>query len=103
MVAVVVVISGEPYPVAPIRTLSQWVSATTAVDDGEKCETEKREPQIFYGTRFVGQATSASSVSGASSCDRLYERMWSTARLAWAAALKMNRVSFFIPANHDFK
>ena len=41
VVAVVVVISGESRPVVPIRTLSQWVSATAAVDDGEKCETEK--------------------------------------------------------------
>lgn len=71
MVAVVMVISCEPCPVAPIRTLSQWVSATAAVDDGEKCETEKGVPQTVCGTPFIGQATSASSSAGASSFVRL--------------------------------
>lgn len=64
------------------RTMVQRVSATAAMDDVEKCETENRVPQVCCGTRFDGQATSASSLSGASSCVRLYDRMWSTARLA---------------------
>lgn len=64
------------------RSMVQRVSATAAMDDDEKCETENRVTPVCCGIRFDSQAARASSLSGASCCVRLYDRMWSTARLA---------------------